>query len=142
MKEKNSQMCVYKKKSYGGGEREYDKERNLNSTYGTFSSFTFWTGAIDGVETDFCSGIRQTAGVRFRFALSFSKSRYNRMRREREEKSKYNRLNNFANKHTQHGSKQKAEHYEQAGYGKFITSVETASFDFLRVSIPPRKIKN
>lgn len=49
----------------------------LNPTYGTlFSSFTFWTGAIDGVETDFCSGIRQTAGVRFRLALSFSKSLY------------------------------------------------------------------
>lgn len=49
----------------------------LNPTYGTlFSSFTFWTGAIDGVETDFCSGIRQTAGVKFRLALSFSKSLY------------------------------------------------------------------
>jgi hypothetical protein len=49
----------------------------LNPTYGTlFSSLTFWTGAIDGVETDFCSGIRQTAGVKFRLALSFSKSLY------------------------------------------------------------------
>lgn len=65
-------------------EKEYDKEWNLNSTYGTlFSSFTFWMGAIDGVETDFCSGIRQTAGVRFRFALSFSKSRYNRNERRK-----------------------------------------------------------
>lgn len=48
----------------------------LKFTHGTlFSSLAFCTGAIDGVEMDFCNGMRQMVGAKFRLALSFSKSR-------------------------------------------------------------------
>lgn len=50
-------------------------------TYGTlFSSLAFWTGAIEGVEIDFCNGIRQIVGAKFLFAFNFSKSLCNKIK--------------------------------------------------------------
>lgn len=41
------------------------------------SSLAFWLriGAMDGVEIDFCNGIRHTTGVKLRLATILSKSR-------------------------------------------------------------------